>query len=339
MKYPKAVINTKTLQHNISLIQDQNPDANIIALVNSNAYGHGIVEIARALENTVNSFATTRLDEAETLRDNGVTSPIIVTQGFINLVELFKIIDLKVQVVISNLAQLELIKQYQEHLSGLKIWLYLNQGGLSPDDLIEAYMSIKTIKAIKSLGLMVDEFNEQAQSVIEAYPFNDIAIMDNKKKYDLDTNAQIWISSGVQLYGLQASDYNVNNLISVMNLETTIVQIHHRKAGDKIGYGSIYTVPKDTYIGVIAMGYGDGYPRNAPTGTPVLVNRRIVPIVGRVSMDMLTVDLGEELIDKVGDKVYIWGDKLKIEDVASKLGISDYQLTSYLTERVKHEFN
>ncbi|RIY32124.1 alanine racemase [Psittacicella gerlachiana] len=343
MRYPKAVINTKTLQHNISLIQDQNPEAHIIALVNANAYGHGIIEISRALDNNVAALATTRLDEAETIRDNGVNTPIIVLQGFTNLVELFKVVDLKVQVVVSNEMQLELIEQYQEHLSGLKIWLLLqspkNYLGFNQEQISQAYKGLRKIKGIRSIGLMTYTDSQEAIDLTAKHPFTDLALMDNQIKHLPDLPAQIWLSSGVQLYGLESKEFYINNLITVMNLETLIVQIHYRKAGDQIGYGSTYTVTQDTYIGVVAMGYGDGYPRNAPTGTPVWVNGREVPIVGRVSMDMLTVDLGQELIDKVGDKVYLWGDKLNIEKVSSKVNIADYELTSYLTERVKHEFN
>ncbi|RIY33746.1 hypothetical protein CKF54_02395 [Psittacicella hinzii] len=340
MKYPKAIINTKTLQHNFSLIQDQNPEAHIIALVNANAYGHGMVEIARALENNVGAFATTRLDEAENLRDNGITTPIIVLQGFTNLVELFKINDLKLQPVISNQAQLDLIIHYNEHLSGLKVWF-----SLQDDKHYEGFETIdlnviQKIKSIKSIGLMCYSLTKEAKSLLESRVVSDVAIMDYVAPNDLNSiTAQVWQSSGVQLYGLQTNSFYINNLITVMNLETLVVQIHYRKAGDKIGYGSIYTVPEDTYIGVVAIGYGDGYPRNAPYGTPVWLNGREVPIVGRVSMDMLTVDLGPNLCDKVGDKVVLWGDKLNLDTIASKVGIKDFELTSYLTERVKHEFN
>jgi len=151
-----------------------------------------------------------------------------------------------------------------------------------------------------------------------------------------ETHADI-IRPGLALYGVspiadkQADEFNLK---AVMTLKSRLIAVRPHQAGESVGYGAFWTAKKDTKIGVVAVGYGDGYPRMAPEGTPVLVNGRIVPIVGRVSMDMLTVDLGLNCNDKVGDDVTLWGDGLPASDVATHIGTITYELVTKLTSRV-----
>ena len=142
------------------------------------------------------------------------------------------------------------------------------------------------------------------------------------------------------MYGISPTDSVGANfgLIPVMNLTSSLIAVRYHKKGEPVGYGGIWTSPKDTKIGVVAIGYGDGYPRDVPEGTPVYLNGRIVPIVGRVSMDMLTVDLGTNSQDKVGDEVILWGKELPIETVAKFTGILSYELITKLTPRVITEY-
>ena len=123
-----------------------------------------------------------------------------------------------------------------------------------------------------------------------------------------------------------------------MTLKTSLIAVRKHKAGEPVGYGGTWVSEKDTYLGVIAIGYGDGYPRSAPSGTPIWINGRKVPIVGRVSMDMISVDLGSELIDRVGDEAILWGDVLPVEEIAKYSGISAYELITKLTSRVIMEY-
>jgi alanine racemase len=146
-----------------------------------------------------------------------------------------------------------------------------------------------------------------------------------------------WIRPGIALYGVSpvVGDRGVNHrLIPAMELVSNLIAVREHKAGDSVGYGAFWTAKKDTRLGVVAIGYGDGYPRNAPEGTPVWINGRRVPIVGRVSMDMLTVDLGADAQDKVGDSVQLWGKALAVEEVAEHIGTIAYELVTKLTPRV-----
>ena len=127
-------------------------------------------------------------------------------------------------------------------------------------------------------------------------------------------------------------------LTPVMNLTSSLIAVREHKKGEPVGYGGVWTSEKDTKIGVVAIGYGDGYPRDVPQGTPVYLNGRRVPIVGKVSMDMLTVDLGADSQDKVGDEVILWGKELPIEEIAAITGIISYELITKLTPRVLTEY-
>lgn len=142
------------------------------------------------------------------------------------------------------------------------------------------------------------------------------------------------------MYGISPTDTigKEFGLTPVMNLTSSLIAVRHHKQGDPVGYGGIWTSSRDTKIGVVAMGYGDGYPCDVPEGTPVYLNGRLVPIVGRVSMDMLTVDLGADSQDLVGDEVILWGKELPIETVAKFTGILSYELITKLTPRVITEY-
>ncbi len=150
-----------------------------------------------------------------------------------------------------------------------------------------------------------------------------------------------WVRPGIMLYGISPFVDRVgadHGLLPVMTLKSTLIAVRRAKAGEKVGYSANWTTPRDTWLGVVAMGYGDGYPRMAPNGTPVLINGRLVPTAGRVSMDMMTVDLGPDAVDKVGDEVTLWGEGLPVEQVANYVGTIPYELITKLTPRILMEF-
>lgn len=135
--------------------------------------------------------------------------------------------------------------------------------------------------------------------------------------------------------GKSAKDFG---LLPAMTLKSTLIAVRKHAAGQCVGYGETWCSDKDTLLGVVAIGYGDGYPRNVPSGTPVLINGRKVPIVGRISMDMTVVDLGLNANDKVGDDVILWGNQLPVEEIATQTGIINYELLTKLTSRVAMEY-
>ncbi len=151
-----------------------------------------------------------------------------------------------------------------------------------------------------------------------------------------------WVRPGIIMYGVSPfNDKTAQELgyQPVMTLKSHLIAVREVKKGESVGYGGMWTSERDTKVGVIAVGYGDGYPRTAPNGTPVLVNGRKVPIAGRVSMDMLTVDLGPDATDKVSDEAILWGKELPAEEVASHIGTIAYELVTKLTSRVEMEYS
>jgi len=150
-----------------------------------------------------------------------------------------------------------------------------------------------------------------------------------------------WVRPGIMLYGVSPFADKTgaeHGLQPVMTLKSGLIAVRELKAGESVGYGGHWTSPRDTRLGVVAVGYGDGYPRNAPNGTPVWLNGRRVPVVGRVSMDMMTVELGPEAQDQVGDEVILWGAQLPVEEVARYIGTIPYELVTKLTPRVQVEY-
>lgn len=332
MKYPKAVINTSAIKHNVNLLLRNNKQKKLLIDLSNNAYGHGLIEIARALENQVDAFAVSRIDEGESLRDSGIKTKIIVLEGFTSSVELFKINDLALTTVIQNTTQLDLVRHYNEHLNNLEIWIKEQNSysyGFSSNECIKHYTTLSKLSSVKHLAI--------------AYPYKDANNQSthlNGFKLRAKGGSDFWLMTTSQVYGIcKHLELKQSNLLPVMSFETVLVQIHKRKKGDKIGYGSIYTVPEDTYIGVIALGYGDGFPRYAQHKTPFLLNGRLVPLVGRVSMDMINVDLGPQALDQAGDKVIIFGRQLPIATMCDFLDLEPQVLPATLTERVKLEYN
>ncbi|MFC6276599.1 alanine racemase [Psittacicella hinzii] len=344
MKYPKAVINTNAIGHNLKILKSIEPFAKIIVNVQANAYGHGLVEFSRNLVGRADAIGLTRLDEAEIIRDAGINTDIVLLEGFVNVVELFKINDLHLSPVINSYEQIQLLEQYHEHLSAINLWVKVNSEksnlGFAQNELESVIQRLIRINGIGSISVLSDYPTNSNPNKVDLHRFITKNVVKTIHNFTYSSTTT-WIKPDSAVYGVNPDHCDLSSLglVPVMNLETVLVQVHKRQKGDKIGYGSIYTVENDTYVGVVAMGYGDGFPRNAKVNTPVLVNGRIVPLVGRVSMDMLTVDLGPVLQDHPGDKVYIFGDKQPVEQVAHHLGIKNLTLPALLTERVKHEFN
>jgi len=150
-----------------------------------------------------------------------------------------------------------------------------------------------------------------------------------------------WVRPGIMLYGASPFDPSAGqatDLQAVMSLESRLIAVHQRRKGERIGYGQAWTCPQDMPVGVVAVGYGDGYPRHAPSGMPVLVNAKVAPLVGRVSMDMLCVDLRDQPEARVGDPVQLWGADLPVEAVAARAGTISYELLCNVNPRVAREY-
>ena len=373
MKPAIATINSAALRHNIQLIKSFAPNQKLLAMIKANAYGQGLLPAAHILADQVDGFGVARLREALEIQETGYTGKILLVEGFFDREELLKTLSRRFDSVIHCYEQLELLEQVateweKEQQKGfwkrktkiyfpINVWLKIDTGmhrlGVHPEQVDEFYQRLKKCPLVESISFVshfsrADEldcgYTEKQIATFEqatqSYPEHARSISASSGILYWKQAHYEWVRPGIIIHGISPHYEPITHLgfQPVMTLSSSLIAVRTHKAGEPVGYGGTWVSPKDTKLGVIAMGYGDGYPRNAPEGTPVLINGRKVPIVGRVSMDMLTVDLGADSQDKVGDEAIFWGKDLLIEEIAEHIGVISYELITKLTPRVIFEY-
>ena len=360
MNITRAVIDLQALQQNLQILQTAAPHSKILAVVKANAYGHGAIRVAQTLQKAaaVHGFAVARIDEALTLRAAGIHKPIVLLEGFFAESDLPALIAADLQSVIHSEQQVSTILRAKLQ-KALTIWLKLDTGmhrlGFHPQQFDDAYQQLKNCSNVQQPINLLSHFN-CADELDNPVTGTQIKLFQAHIKQDSGCNSLAnsaailaWpdahyqiIRPGIALYGISpfaGKSAEQLHLKPVMTLKSRLIAVREHKAGQSVGYGCSWRASKDTKLGVVALGYGDGYPRMASQGTPVLINGRRVPLVGRVSMDMLTVDLGRHSTDKVGDEVTLWGQGLPAEQVAEHIGTIPYELVTKLTARVALQYN
>ena len=356
MQAVTAQINTQALRHNLAVVRSHAPGAKVVAVVKANAYGHDLLTVARTLHD-VDAYAVARIEEALTLRSGGIVKPVIMLEGFFSAEDLPVLAANNLQTAVHSWEQLEALER-AELPQPIRAWMKLDTGmhrlGVRPEEVTEFYARLSACKnVVQPFNLMThfscaDELDkpttrqqiEVFQRIAANHPgecamANSAAVLAWKEAH------ADWIRPGIMLYGISPFPDKVGSdhgLQPVMTLKSNLIAVREAKAGESVGYSANWTAERDTRLGVVAMGYGDGYPRMAPNGTPVLINGRIVPTAGRISMDMMSVDLGPGATDQVGDEVILWGEGLPVERVAEHVGTIPYELVLKLTHRVNLEF-
>ena len=357
MKAATALINRRALRHNLQRVRELAPNSHLIAVVKANAYGHGLVGVGTTVQALADGFGVARLKEAILLREHGVTKPIVLLEGFFEQDDLPLMVEYQIDTVIHCIEQLEMLES-AELSCRLKVWMKLDTGmhrlGVLPKDADAFYQRLQACKNVELPINIVSHFC-QADAPELSTTANQLAcfkqfIAGKIGEKSIAASAGIllwpeahydWVRPGIMMYGASpqegksAKDFG---LLPVMTLKSTLIAVREHSAGQCVGYGETWCSARDTRLGVVAIGYGDGYPRNVPSGTPVLVNGRKVPIIGRISMDMTVVDLGPNAADKVGDDVILWGNDLPVEEIAAQTGIINYELLTKLTSRVAMEY-
>ncbi|MCK5817934.1 MAG: alanine racemase [Psychromonas sp.] len=357
MNFVRALINLKALKHNLSVLQAAAPKSKILAVIKGNAYGHGMVEVAQTLDN-IYGLGVARINEAIMLRTRGITKDILLLEGFINPLDLSVLVFYNLQTVIHCSEQVDFLFK-ATLIKPLKIWLKLDIGmhrlGFRPEEfhaVLKRLIDCPNVeKPINILGHFncADELENpithQQITLFKKYISEDIGSVSLANSAGIlawpDSHLDI-IRPGVALYGVSpfvGKTDKCQQLKPVMTLKSKLIAVRHHLKGESVGYGADWVAQSDCKVGVVAMGYGDGYPRMAPQGTPILINSRIVSLIGRVSMDMLTVDLGLNCTDKVGDDAILWGDGLSVNDVAKHIGTIGYELMTKLTPRVDLQYH
>ncbi|MFK5915500.1 MAG: alanine racemase [Woeseiaceae bacterium] len=354
----RAVISLSACQHNLSIAQQAAPDSKNFAIIKANAYGHGMVEIAKSLTKA-DGFGVARIQESITLREAGITQSILLLEGFSSSEELELIEQQQLDCVVHSEIQINLLEQFNTHSKKINIVVKVDTGmhrlGFSPDELRNIVQRLEKCDCVQQSLTIMTHFacadDKQDQTTL-----NQIKVLDeclealNITNTSMANSAGIlgWPQShasynrpGIMLYGvspflnLTAKDHNLQ---PVMTLKSKLVSVKKVKQGEAIGYGATYRCEKDLTIGIVAIGYGDGYPRHAKTGTPVVVNGKRCALLGRVSMDMICVDLSAQENAKVNDDVVLWGDEPPIEEIAEAADTIAYELLCGVTSRVKFEY-
>lgn len=351
----KVIIQLDALRHNFQQIKLRAPHSSILAMVKANGYGHGMERVALALPE-VDAFGVACIEEGLLLRQAGVPHAIVLMEGLFSSDELSRAAAESFTLVVHHVAQVEMLES-SSHLAPLSVWLKINTGmnrlGFAPEKVNAMHQRlVKCLAVKKPIGLM--SHFATADILSNAYTERQIAVFDQATAElsgprSLCNSAGIlawpsaqrdWVRPGLMLYGASpfaGQQGAQHQLRPVMSLQSELIAIQEITKDECVGYGGTWTCPEKMRVGVVALGYGDGYPQYARAGTPVLVNGQVCPLVGRVSMDMLTVDLRKQPDAKIGDPVVLWGEGLPIELAAEENHTSAYELLTRVTQRVTVE--
>lgn len=348
-----SLISTKALRHNLDQIRKIAPHSKIMAMVKANAYGHGLATVATALSDA-DALGVASIEEALLIRKLGVKTDIVLMEGIFREEELPFVQTHRLTLVVHHWSQIQALQNYANKVTDpFIVWIKINTGmnrlGFPLHEFDEAYRVLSSLKNVKLKGMMThfsqadDKNSTQTDLQIQRF---EQALSGYEGEKCLANSAGIiaypkahanWVRPGLILYGASPFSQSTGaefGLLPVMTLRSEIIAIRNLQEGEKVGYGGTWQNPSsDARIGIVAMGYGDGYPWHAKNA-PVLVNQHRVNTVGRISMDMLAVDLTLFPDVKVGDPVVLWGEGLPIEQVAECAGTIPYELFCRFTERV-----
>jgi alanine racemase len=344
-----AHIELAALEANLAGVRRYAPGARVLAVVKANAYGHGLERVLPALGGA-DGLALIELDAAIRLRERGYRRPIVLLEGFFDARELEAIAASALGIVVHAEDQVRMLEQAKLARPldvELKINTGMNRLGIAPGDARALAARLAAAPAVASVGLMthfasadeaeaLEEPLARFRAACDGLPYaRSLANSAGVVRYDEiggDT-----VRPGIMLYGstpFAQRPAQALGLAPVMTLRSRLIGVQSIARGAGVGYGGTFVASQPLRIGVVACGYADGYPRHAPNGTPVLVGGRRVPMAGRVSMDMLTVDLSPVPSAEVGSEVVLWGEGLPVDDVAQAAGTVGYELLCAVAPRV-----
>ena len=346
----RATIDLEALRHNAGLARRLAPRSRVMAVVKAEAYGHGAVLIAGALGPQVDALAVACIEEAVHLRDAGIEAPILLLEGVFGKEELESAAGMGLWVTVASERHVDWLEQARLP-APLRCWLKVDTGmnrlGVSPDKayfcfqrLVNCPNVVSDIVTCTHFASADDPENPQTRrqlAIFDALTFaaersaaNSAGLLAwPESHYD-------WVRPGYMLYGNSpmAGDHpNAAALEPVMTLSSAVIALRDVGVGEAVGYGGSWVARRPSRIATVPIGYGDGYPRHAANGTPVLVGGQRAPLAGRVSMDMITVDVTDLNAVQPGDGVVLWGRGLPLEEVARCAGTVGYELTTRMPAR------
>lgn len=348
----KAYLNLPALSHNLTVAKRLAPNSKVLAVIKANGYGHGISRVAQQLSHA-DGFGVASIDEALILRQKGFLHRILLLEGLFSKAELPLIIQNHLDLVVHSHYQLEWLLEYTAPF-GINVWIKIDTGmhrlGFKPDEVNSIISKLEVNQNTFHLHLMshlasADEehsaalnFTQQQFTTFEqvsaAYDLPK-SLLNSAGVQHFASKSFDWIRPGIMLYGSGQQESSALKLQAVMQLESKVIAIKEIDKGESVGYGNSWTAQRDSVIAVIAIGYGDGYPRHAPSGTPVLIKGYRVSLVGRVSMDTISVDITDYIdLIEIGSTAELWGNSLSVDEVAQWAGTISYELLCGITQRV-----
>ena len=349
----RVIIDLAALRHNLARARDYAPDSKVMAIVKADAYGHGISRVARTLKHA-DAFGVACLEEARQIRQAGLRQRILLLEGPYGANELAEIQRLRLDIVVHHPFQLELLDQ-----AGLtvpvKVWLKVDSGmhrlGFAPEQVPEVWERLRrhrgvadNVRCISHLACANELDNPMTQRQAEVFfkatescraekSLANSAALISRRDYCLD-----WVRPGLMLYGVSPLDGQTGaglGLKPAMTLVSALISVKHLQRGEPVGYGASWRCPEPMPVGVVAAGYGDGYPRHAGAGTRILVRDQDCALIGKPSMDMITLDLRGCPDARPGDPVLLWGNGLPVEETAAGAGTVPYEVLCGVHKRLE----
>lgn len=346
-----ARIDLSVLRHNLAIARRYAPRSRVVCVIKADGYGHGLLKVARALQSQADAFAVATPDEAIALREAGIELPLLLLSAFWRKEQVALLERFSLSPVVHSREQVTWLEARRGQ--ALDMWLKIDTGmhrvGIAPDDTAELFARLHAAAHGGEVRLMTHFANaddlQDDYTTRQLHRF-DVATAGLEAERSLANSAGIvgwpdshagWVRPGIMLYGaspLLGRSAQALQLKPVMHLEARLIAIHDLAAGEPVGYGGIWRASRRTRIGVVGCGYGDGYPRLVDERACVGLNNRRASLAGRVSMDMITVDLHDLPDARIGDPVQLWGDQIPVDEVAGWAGTIAYELTCQVTPRV-----
>jgi alanine racemase len=347
----RAILDRAALRHNLQRVRQLAPDARIMAVLKADAYGHGLQASAHALQEA-DAFGLLDVQDAISLRQQGYPQRLCLLEGFFNADEIAACARYELEPVIHAYWQLRALAECRVE-KPLDVWLKIDTGmhrlGFDAGDAATVLEQLRAMPQVGRITLMShlanadnvsDDTTSRQLARLLSVPATDdeaLSLANSAAVCAWPATHLNWVRPGIMLYGsspLDDRDAAALELQPVMMLESELIAVRRLRRGDPVGYGGTWTCPEDMPVGVVACGYGDGYPRHAPNGTPVMVAGQRTALVGRVSMDMIAVDLRNVAGADVGSPVELWGRALSIDEVARHAQTIAYELLCGITKRV-----
>lgn len=352
----RAEISSSAIQHNAKWVRRKMTGGRLLGVVKADGYGHGVAPAAQALEPLVDGMAAGFMEEALAVRESGYSGPLVILEGCFSSAELTLCCEHQLSPVVHCEQQLQYIEQ--AHLNvPLWVWLKVDTGmhrlGWSHEQAQQALNRLQSSKNVAGVTLMSHLANADAQHRLNADQkqlfcqlsdtlngyqarsfHNSAGLLNPDTQWPLNDND--WVRSGLLLYGINPSTVTEvqSQLQPAMRLVAPVIALHQLEKGESVGYGSGWSADKPSVVATVAMGYADGYPRQAINGTPAMVRGQQVGLAGRVSMDMLTIDVTGIDNVQIGDDVELWGPNIDVRQVAACADTISWHLLTGVSGRV-----